>query len=72
MPVLVAAEDDPPFDDEARALYRAVPGHGKHLLVLEGGGHGTFLLDFDDQAPRLRRVLDQSSRPPRATRASPW
>jgi pimeloyl-ACP methyl ester carboxylesterase len=60
MPVLVvAAEDDPPFDDEARALYKAVPGHDKRLLVLEGGGHGTSLLDFGDQAPRLRRVLDQ-------------
>jgi pimeloyl-ACP methyl ester carboxylesterase len=60
MPVLfVAAEDDPPFDDAARALYKAVPGHDKRLLVLEGGGHGTSLLEFGDQAPRARRALDQ-------------
>lgn len=60
MPVLfVAAEDDPPFDDAARALYKAVPGHDKRLLVLEGGGHGTALLEFGDQAPRARRALDQ-------------
>jgi pimeloyl-ACP methyl ester carboxylesterase len=60
VPVLfVAAEDDPPFDDAARTLYKAVPGHDKQLVVLEGGGHGTSLLDFGDLAPRLREVLDR-------------
>jgi pimeloyl-ACP methyl ester carboxylesterase len=60
MPVLfVAAEDDPPFDDAARALYQAVPGHDKRLLIVEGGGHGTALLEFGDQAPRTRKALDQ-------------
>jgi pimeloyl-ACP methyl ester carboxylesterase len=60
LPVLfVAAEDDPPFDDAARALYKAVPGHDKRLLVLEGGGHGTSLLEFGDQAPRARGLLDR-------------
>jgi pimeloyl-ACP methyl ester carboxylesterase len=60
VPVLfVAAEDDPPFDDAARALYKAVPGHDKQLVILEGGGHGTSLLDFGDQAPRLRKLLDR-------------
>jgi pimeloyl-ACP methyl ester carboxylesterase len=60
MPVLfVAAEDDPPFDDAARALYKAVPGRDKRLLILEGGGHGTSLLEFGDQAPRARRALDR-------------
>jgi pimeloyl-ACP methyl ester carboxylesterase len=58
VPVLfIAADDDPPFDDAARALYKAVPGHDKRLLVLEGGGHGTSLLEFGDQAPRVRRQL---------------
>jgi ferredoxin len=58
VPVLfIAADDDPPFDDAARALYKAVPGHDKRLLVLEGGGHGTSLVEFGDQAPRVRRQL---------------
>jgi pimeloyl-ACP methyl ester carboxylesterase len=60
MPALfVAAEDDPPFADAARALYRAAPGPDKRLLLLQGGGHGTALLEFGDQAPRARRALDQ-------------
>jgi pimeloyl-ACP methyl ester carboxylesterase len=60
VPVLfVVAEDDPPFDDDARALYQAVPGHDKRLVVLEGGGHGTSLLEFGDQAVRVRAALDR-------------
>jgi pimeloyl-ACP methyl ester carboxylesterase len=60
MPVLlVVAEDDPPFDDDARALYRALPGRHKRLLVLEGGGHGTSMLEFGDQAPRARAEFNR-------------
>jgi pimeloyl-ACP methyl ester carboxylesterase len=60
VPVLfIVAEDDPPFDDDARALYQAVPGHDKRLVVLEGGGHGTSLLEFGDQAVRVRAELDR-------------
>jgi pimeloyl-ACP methyl ester carboxylesterase len=57
--LLIVAEDDPPFDDDARALYRTLPGRDKRLLVLEGGGHGTSLLEFGDQAPRARAALDR-------------
>jgi pimeloyl-ACP methyl ester carboxylesterase len=60
VPVLfIVAEDDPPFADDARALYKAVPGHDKRLVVLEGGGHGTSLLEFGDQAARARAELDR-------------
>lgn len=60
VPVLfIVAEDDPPFADAARALYKAVPGHDKKLVVLEGGGHGTSLVEFGDHAPRVRKLLDQ-------------
>jgi dienelactone hydrolase len=58
VPVLfVVAHDDPPFADDARALYKAVPGHDKRLLILQGGGHGTSLLEFGDQAARVRAEL---------------
>ena len=60
VPVLfVAAEDDPPFADAAQTLYKAVPGHDKKLVVLEGGGHGTSLVEFGDQAARVRAELDR-------------
>jgi pimeloyl-ACP methyl ester carboxylesterase len=60
VPVLfIVAEDDPPFDDAARALYKAVPGRDKQLVVLEGGGHGTSLLEFGDRATRVRAELDR-------------
>jgi len=60
VPVLfVAARDDPPFDDAAKAMYQAVPGRDKRLLLLDGGGHGTSLVEFGDQAPRVRGELDR-------------
>ena len=59
VPVLfIVAEDDPPFDDTARALDKAVPSREK-LVVLEGGGHGTSLLEFGDRATRVRAELDR-------------
>jgi len=60
VPVLfIAAADDPPFADAARALYKTVPGRDKKLVVLEGGGHGTSLVEFGDQAARVRAELDR-------------
>jgi pimeloyl-ACP methyl ester carboxylesterase len=60
VPVLfIAAADDPPFADAAHALYKTVPGRNKKLVVLEGGGHGTSLVEFGDHAPRVRKLLDQ-------------
>ena len=43
----------------AHALYKTVPGRNKKLVVLDGGGHGTSLVEFGDHAPRVRKLLDQ-------------
>jgi pimeloyl-ACP methyl ester carboxylesterase len=51
--LLVAAADDQPFADDARAMYRAAPVRDKRLLVVGGGGHGTSMLEFGDDAPRV-------------------
>jgi pimeloyl-ACP methyl ester carboxylesterase len=51
--LLVAAADDQPFADAARAMYRAAPVRDKRLLMVDGGGHGTSMLEFGDDAPRL-------------------
>jgi pimeloyl-ACP methyl ester carboxylesterase len=60
MPVLfIVGSDDPPFTDAAKTLYQAVPGHDKKLVVLQGGGHGTTLLEFGDDAAKLRAELDR-------------
>jgi pimeloyl-ACP methyl ester carboxylesterase len=54
VPVLfVAAADDQPFVDDARAMYRAAPTRDKRLLVIPGGGHGTGMLEFGEDAPRV-------------------
>jgi pimeloyl-ACP methyl ester carboxylesterase len=54
VPVLLAAGgDDQPFADDARAMYRAAPVRDKRLLVVPGGGHGTSLLEFGEDAPRV-------------------
>jgi len=51
--LLVAGADDHPFVDDARAMYRAAPVRDKRLLVIPGGGHGTSLLEFGEDAPRV-------------------
>jgi pimeloyl-ACP methyl ester carboxylesterase len=44
-PVLfAAAEDDPPFADDARAMYAESPAADKRLAVVPAGGHGTSLV----------------------------
>ena len=55
--LLVAAADDQPFADEARAMYRAAPVRDKRLLVVPGGGHGTGLLDFGEDAPKVQAAV---------------
>jgi pimeloyl-ACP methyl ester carboxylesterase len=52
--LLVASADDQPFADDARAMYRAAPVRDKQLLVVPGGGHGTSLLEFGDDAPKVQ------------------
>jgi len=51
--LLVAATDDPLFLEQARVLYRAARVRSKRLLVVPGGGHGTSMLEFGDDAPRV-------------------
>jgi uncharacterized protein len=51
-PVLfAAAEDDPPFADDARAMYAESQSTDKRLAVVPSGGHGTSLVG-------ARRPLD--------------
>jgi pimeloyl-ACP methyl ester carboxylesterase len=58
VPVLfVVAADDRPFREQARLMYRAARVRDKRLLVIPGGGHGTGLLEFGDDAPRVRAAV---------------
>jgi pimeloyl-ACP methyl ester carboxylesterase len=52
--LLVAGADDQPFADDARAMHRAAPVRDKRLLVVPGGGHGTSLLEFGEDAPKIQ------------------
>ena len=55
--LLVAAADDHPFVDDARAMYRAARVGDKRLLVVGGGGHGTSLLEFGADAPEVQAAV---------------
>jgi pimeloyl-ACP methyl ester carboxylesterase len=55
--LLVAGADDHPFVDDARAMYRAAPVGDKRLLIVGGGGHGTGLLEFGADAPKVRAAV---------------
>jgi pimeloyl-ACP methyl ester carboxylesterase len=55
--LLVAAADDHPFVDDARAMYRSAPVSDKRLLVIGGGGHGTGLLEFGSDAPKVQAAV---------------
>jgi dienelactone hydrolase len=58
VPVLfVAAAGDHPFVDDARTMYRTAPVRDKRLLVVPGGGHGTSLLEFGDDAPKVQAAV---------------
>jgi pimeloyl-ACP methyl ester carboxylesterase len=68
VPVLfVVAADDRPFTEQARLLYRAARVADKRLLVVPGGGHGTSMLEFGEDAPRVltivRRFVTDHTRP---------
>jgi hypothetical protein len=47
-------------------MYRAAPVRDKRLLVVPGGGHGTSLLEFGEDAPRVleavQRFVDDHTR----------
>jgi pimeloyl-ACP methyl ester carboxylesterase len=54
VPVLfVVGADDQHFTEQARAMYRAARVADKRLLVVPGGGHGTSLVEFGSDAPRV-------------------
>jgi pimeloyl-ACP methyl ester carboxylesterase len=55
--LLVVGADDQPFLAQARTLYGAARVPDRRLLVVPGGGHGTSLLEFGDQAPRVRAAV---------------
>jgi hypothetical protein len=40
-----------------RGVDRAARVHHKRLLVIPGGGHGTGLLEFGEDAPKLRAAV---------------
>jgi pimeloyl-ACP methyl ester carboxylesterase len=54
VPVLfVVGADDQHFTEQARRMYRAARVADKRLLVVPGGGHGTSMVEFGDDAPRV-------------------
>jgi pimeloyl-ACP methyl ester carboxylesterase len=54
VPVLfVVGADDQHFTAQARPLHRAARMRDKRLLVIPGGGHGTSLVEFGSDAPRV-------------------
>jgi dienelactone hydrolase len=57
VPVLfVAADDDQPFLGAARAMYGRAGAAGKRLLIVRHG-HGTSMLAYCDQGPRVLATL---------------
>ena len=62
--LFVAADDDQPFVGAARAMYRRARAADKRLLIV-GRGHGSSMLAFPDEGPRVlaavrRFILDQT------------
>jgi predicted alpha/beta-hydrolase family hydrolase len=58
VPVLfIVAADDRPFREQARLMYRAARMRDKRLLVIPGRRHGTGLLEFGDDAVRVRAAV---------------
>jgi predicted dienelactone hydrolase len=53
--LLVAAEDDDPFDDDARTLFAALAGRDKRLELVAGTAHGSVLLGD----PSIRALFDE-------------
>ena len=70
VPVLfVVGADDQHFTEQARVMHRAARVADKRLLVVPGGGHGTSLVEFGSDAPRVlaavRRFIADHTRPRR-------
>jgi pimeloyl-ACP methyl ester carboxylesterase len=57
--LFVAAKEDSPYVDDARAMYRAATGD-KKLLVVPGSDHGTDLLDDEQVGDQLLAFLTGS------------
>jgi pimeloyl-ACP methyl ester carboxylesterase len=55
--LLVVGADDQPFAAQAQTLYAAARVRDKRLLVVPGGGHGTSLLEFGDDASSVRAAI---------------
>jgi pimeloyl-ACP methyl ester carboxylesterase len=51
--LLVVGADDHPFLEQARELHGAARVRDKQLLIVPGGGHGTSMLEFGEDAPRV-------------------
>jgi pimeloyl-ACP methyl ester carboxylesterase len=54
--LFIAAEEDSPYVEDARAMYHAAPGD-KRLLVVPGFDHGTDLLDDGQIGDQLLAFL---------------
>ena len=54
--LFVAAKEDSPYVDDARAMYRAATGD-KRLLVVPGSDHGTDLLEDEQVSEQLLAFL---------------
>jgi pimeloyl-ACP methyl ester carboxylesterase len=54
--LFIAAKEDSPYIEDARAMYHAAPGD-KRLLVVPGFDHGTDLLDDGQISDQLRAFL---------------
>ena len=70
VPVLfVVGADDQPFREQARLMHRAAAVRDKRLLVVPSGGHGTSMVEFGSDAPRVlatvRRFIADHTRPRR-------
>jgi pimeloyl-ACP methyl ester carboxylesterase len=58
VPVLfIVGADDRHFTEQARLMHRAAGVADKRLLVVGGGGHGTGMVEFGDDAPRVLATL---------------
>ena len=58
VPVLfIVGADDQPYREQARLMYRAARARDKRLLVVPGRGHGTGMVEFGEDAPRVLAAL---------------
>jgi pimeloyl-ACP methyl ester carboxylesterase len=58
VPVLfIVGADDQPYREQARLMYRAARARDKRLLVVPGRGHGTSMVEFGEDAPRVLAAL---------------